>query len=329
MDVMQQLGALPLASRLRRLYERLARDGTRIYHEQKLGFEPRWFPVYYLLLHRPHMAVTEIAQEVGLSHPAVIQAAGAMEKAGLLVSHHDRKDERKRLLSLSQEGKRLGAKLTPVWSDFEQATIELMKETGVDIVDALNRIEQALDKSELHERITVRIKRRQSASIEILDYSRQHLRYFRKFNREWLQQFFTVEPADKMILNDPEGQIINNGGHIFLAAIDGRIVGTAALIRLNETTAELSMLAVTEKAQRRQAGRRLVEAAIGRAISLGFKELIHHSHPKLAAAANLCRQLGFKPESSVPRPRTGYKRKSIVIKLNIAEPISSKERNSL
>jgi len=329
MDIMQQLGALPLASRLRRLYERLAKDGLRIYREQKLNFEPRWFPVYYLLLHRSPMAVTEVAQEVGLSHPAVIQAASAMEKAGLLVSHHDRKDERKRLLSLSQEGRRLSAELTPVWGDFEQATLELMKETGVDIFDALNRIEQALDRNELHERITACLKRRQSEAIKILDYRRQHQKYFRKFNYEWLQQFFMVEPKDRTVLNDPEGQIINKGGHIFFASIDGRIVGTAALIRLNETTAELSMLAVTEKAQRRQAGRRLAEAAIGRAISLGFKELIHHAHRRLVAAGNLCRQLGFKPESAVPRPRTGYERKSIIMRLNIAEPISTKEGGNL
>jgi hypothetical protein len=42
-DVIQQLGALAFASRLKRLSERLQRDVSRVYREQKLEFHARCF----------------------------------------------------------------------------------------------------------------------------------------------------------------------------------------------------------------------------------------------------------------------------------------------
>lgn len=320
MDMIRQMGALPLASRLRRLHERLLRDGTRIYREQKLAFEPRWFPVYSALLRRSPMAVTEVARGVGLTHPAVNQVAKAMEKAGFLVSVRDRKDDRKRLLSLSLKGKQLSSQLTPLWDSFEQATTELMKETGVDLIDALDRTEQALDKAEMYERIAACRRRRQLAAVEIIDFERQYKNYFRKFNHEWLRKYFTVEPEDKKALNDPEGQIIKKGGQVLFARVKGKIVGTVALIRISDRAFELTKLAVTHKAQGQQIGRRLVLAVIERARSLGAKEVILHTHPKLVAACSLYRQMEFRAETAVPMRRAGHQRQSIVMKLNLAKP---------
>jgi len=49
MDLIRQLGVLAFGSRLRRLNERLSKDVSRIYRDQGIGFEVRWFPVFYLL----------------------------------------------------------------------------------------------------------------------------------------------------------------------------------------------------------------------------------------------------------------------------------------
>ncbi len=319
MDMMQQMGALPLASRLRRLHERLIRDGARIYRDQNLPFEPRWFPIYATLLRRSPISVTEMAREVGLTHPAINQAANAMEKTGLLVSIRDRKDDRKRLLSLSAEGKRLEWRLAPLWKSFEQATTELMRETGVDLIDALDRLERALDKSEMYDRIADCRRRRQLATVEIVDYERSYARYFKALNQEWLRKYFTVEPPDKKMLNDPDGEIIGKGGQILFAKIKGKIVGTVALVRNSDTVFELTKLAVTAKAQGQQVGRRLVIEVIERARSLGAKELILHTHPKLVAACALYRELGFRAETTAPVDKAGYQRQSVLMRLNLAK----------
>ena len=317
-DTMQQMGALPLASRLRRLHERLLRDGARIYREQKLPFEPRWFPVYTVLLRHSPMSVTEMAREIGLTHPAINQVANAMEKAGLLVSVRDRRDDRKRLLSLSAKGKRLESHLKPLWESFAQATTELMKEIGVDLIGVMDLMEHALDKKEMYERIATCRKRRQLEGVEIADYEPRLAKYFKSLNQEWLQKYFEIEPADKKILSDPEGSIIDRGGQVLFASVNGKIVGTVALMRISDTVFELAKLAVTHRAQGQQIGKKLVLAVIERAHALGAKELFLHTHPKQVAACSLYRALGFKVESTALVHETGHKRQSVIMRLNLA-----------
>ena len=94
MDLIRELGPLAFASRLKRISEHLMRDVSRIYQEQDVGFQARWFPVLYLLGQKTSMSVTEVAHALGMTHPAVNQIAGAMSGAGLLSSSRDSSDER-------------------------------------------------------------------------------------------------------------------------------------------------------------------------------------------------------------------------------------------
>ena len=103
MDIIKQLGSLALASRLKRLSDALMQGVEQLYREQEVTFHPRWFPVAYLLKQKSPMAVTEIAEALGMTHPAVNQTAAQMTRHGLLLSRKDKKDERRRLLSLSKK----------------------------------------------------------------------------------------------------------------------------------------------------------------------------------------------------------------------------------
>ena len=326
MDLIKQLGSLALASRLRRLSDRLMRDGIRIYREEGLAFEPRWFAVFYLLSQKSPLSVTEIAHQLRVTHPAVNQVAGILEKEGLLVSRKDRSDERKRLLSLSPSGKAMLNRLKPVWSDFKLSADELLAESGVDLLKALDRIENSLDHAETYERIKTQIKKRQLNEVKIIDYRPKYKKYFKKFNLEWLERYFTVEPRDEKMLSHPEEEIIQPGGRIFFARLDGKIVGTAALIRHNKSTYELAKMAVTEKARGRQVGKRLALAVIEKARSLGAHTIILNTSPKLTVANSLYRQLGFVQTLSEADLSSSYKRPSITLKLNIKAARKPKKR---
>ncbi|MGB8657558.1 MAG: bifunctional helix-turn-helix transcriptional regulator/GNAT family N-acetyltransferase [Candidatus Zixiibacteriota bacterium] len=317
MDLIRQLGPLALASRLKRLSDRLMRDGYRIYREQGLDFEPRWFTVFYLLSRKSPMAITQIARQLHVTHPAVNQVAGAMEKAGLIASRRDKTDERKRLLSLSASGKELAAKLKPIWKDIQKANQELLDTSGADLLAVLDRIEKALDDTEMFDRIKALIKKRQWESVEIIDYQPRYRKLFRALNLEWLEKYFSVEPVDEKMLSDPEGEILKRGGKILFARLDGKIVGTAALIRHDKTTFELAKMAVTEEAQRRQVGKKLTLAAIERAKLSGARTIFLNTSLKLTAANALYRQLGFVPEAPKMRQNSGYKRPTITLKLAI------------
>jgi DNA-binding MarR family transcriptional regulator/N-acetylglutamate synthase-like GNAT family acetyltransferase len=325
MDLIKQLGSLALASRLKRLSDRLMRDGSRIYREEGLDFEPRWFAVFYLLSQKSPLSVTEIAHQLRVTHPAVNQVAGMMEKADLLVSRKDRSDERKRLLSLSPSGKALLTRLKPVWNDFKLSADELLAESGVDLLKSLDKIERSLDHAETYDRIKAQIKKRQLKEVEIIDYQPKYKEYFRKFNLEWLKRYFAVEPLDERMLFHPKEEIIRRGGWIFFARLDGKIVGTAALIRHDKNTYELAKMAVTEKARGRQAGKKLAHAAIEKAKSLGAHTILLHTSPKLTVANSLYRQLGFVQTLSETDQSSRYKRPTITMKLNIQSVRKSKK----
>jgi DNA-binding MarR family transcriptional regulator/predicted GNAT family acetyltransferase len=321
MDIIQSLGPLAIASRLKRLSDRLLKDAALIYEGESLAFEPRWFPVFYLLWQKAPIGVTEISRELGVTHPAVNQVAGDLENAGLLVSGRDKEDDRRRLLSLSQKGKELITRLVPVWRDIEEASRDLLDSQAPGLLGDLDRVESALDEKEMSQRIRDLLKHRQQEAVEILDYEPRYKAAFKRLNLEWLERYFEVEPVDERILSDPQGQVLKRGGKILFARLDGEIVGTAALIPREEGTAELTKLAVAEKARGRQAGKKLVLAAIERARALGARTLQLHTNPKLVAANQLFRQLDFSQVTPAPRKDLGYKRPSILMTLALEDNI--------
>jgi DNA-binding MarR family transcriptional regulator len=152
-DLIQHLGPLAFASRLKRLAEQLQRDVSRVYEQLDMDVEARWFPVLFLLSENKRLAVTEIADRLGMTHPSVNQIAGAMSRHGLLASSKDRNDERRRLLSLSAKGRRTVEKLQPVWKAVSDETGALLNESRCDILDEISRLESSLAAHSMFDRI--------------------------------------------------------------------------------------------------------------------------------------------------------------------------------
>lgn len=293
MDLLRQLGPLAIASRLRRLTEWLYKDGARIYQEQSLDFEPRWFPLFYLLKESSKISVTQAAQSLGLTYPAINQIAGEMSKRGFLESFSDKKDKRKRLLRLTQKGKKALSSLEPVWKDFAFAVSELLSEAGGDFLAIVGKLEDALKEKGMYERITQRIKEQQLGKVEIINYQPQFKKYFRSLNYEWLREYFKVEKEDEKLLSSPYERIIKPRGFVLFARLDGKIVGTTALIKHDKFTYELTKMAVNRSARGQQVGRKLALVAIEKAKNSGAGRVVLLTNPRLTAAYNLYRSLGF------------------------------------
>jgi len=317
MDLLRQLGPLAIASRLRRLTEWLYKDGARIYQEQALDFEPRWFPLFYLLKESDKTSVTHAAQALGLTHPAINQIAGEMSRRGLLESASDKKDKRKRLLRLTQKGKRALSSLEPVWKDFESAASELLSEADGDFLATVGKLEDALKEKGMYERITRRIKEHQFRKVEIIDYRPQLKKYFRSLNLEWLKEYFEVEKEDEELLSSPYEKIIKPGGFILFTRLDGKVVGTTALIRHDRYTYELTKMAVKRSAQGQQVGRKLALAAIEKAKKSGARKVVLLTSPRLTAAYDLYRSLGFLELSGDQPWATPYHRGGISMSLDL------------
>jgi DNA-binding MarR family transcriptional regulator/predicted GNAT family acetyltransferase len=317
MDLIKQLGTLALASRLKQLSDALMQGVDLLYKEQKVTFHPRWFPVAYLLSRKSPMAVTEVAEAVGLTHPAVNQTATQMSRHGLLLSRKDKNDERRRLLSLSKKGQQTVATLAPLWKIIQECTDELLVESGIDFLDAIVKIEKQLEKKNVYERVSGRLRGHDGDRVHVEEYRPAFKKHFRQLNIEWLKEYFEVEKDDEKILNDPRRYILNRGGRIFFASLNDEIVGTAALLKHSRQTYEIVKMAVTGKHRGRGIGKQLCQAAINKAAELGANEVLVATSRKLEAANSLYRKLGFieidKPSFYVQE----YKRPTIYMKLTL------------
>ena len=130
--------------------------------------------------------------------------------------------------------------------------------------------------------------------IEIIPFEKKYANDFYTLNVEWLKTFFYVEPFDEEVLNKPEHYIIDKGGHIFYAKLDGEIVGTVALMPTKDSNVyELSKMAVSPKHRGFKIGQQLIQYCIDFAKSNHYKSLLLYSNTKLENAIYIYKKYGF------------------------------------
>jgi putative acetyltransferase len=133
-----------------------------------------------------------------------------------------------------------------------------------------------------------------NVTVEITAYQPQFKAAFKALNLEWITQYFVVEPEDVRVLEQPEENILNAGGAIFFAVVDGEAVGCCALLPEDDGKIfELIKMAVTPKAQGLKIGQKLCEYAIDFARQQGAGEIYLISNRKLHPALALYRKVGF------------------------------------
>ena len=315
-NVIKQAGRLALATRIKLLSEKMMQDGSEIYKSQKIDFEPRFFAVFYLVKDNPGLTVTEIANNIGISQPAVTQILNSMIKKSLVKVSKDKIDTRKKIISLSKKGESLLPALIPLWKDFESAVTEMFEELNINILDILERTENALTEKSIYKRVTDKAKKRLKDKITIVQYKPEYKNHFKNINLEWIDSVFEVEAIDKKILNNPEKEIIENGGMVFFALVDNNVVGTCAMMKYDDTF-ELSKMGVTPAARGMRAGDALCEAALEFAKSKNAKSVFLSTSQKLAAAVNLYSKYGFTG-MEIPEKDKKYKRDTFKMVLNFS-----------
>ena len=156
-DIIEELGSLALATRLKNLSERLAKDVALVYKELSFDFEPRWFAIVYALKDKETLAVTELSAMLKQTHPAVNQVANVLVQKGLVEESKDEADQRRRLLKLSKSGARLVKKMEKVWEQIKIANDELLQSTDPGFLERVKALETQLDDNSMYERVKSRL----------------------------------------------------------------------------------------------------------------------------------------------------------------------------
>ena len=136
----------------------------------------------------------------------------------------------------------------------------------------------------------------------IIDFEPRHSDDWKQLNLAWIRQYWEPEASDFKVLDHPIDNVIEPGGCILLAEREGEIIGTCALLKMDDGGFELAKMSVAEKAQGQGLGALLGEAAIERARALDATRVFLESNSVLTPAISLYEKLGFQHISGEESP---------------------------
>jgi putative acetyltransferase len=151
--------------------------------------------------------------------------------------------------------------------------------------------------------------------IEIRNFEENDAELFRNLNEAWISKYFVMEAADYAALGDPKGHILELGGHVYMAFVDGAAVGTCALIAHGPGTFEVAKMSVADAYQGMGIGRKLLEHSVAQARHLGAKLLILETNRKLTPAVRLYESTGFQHLPADRDTHSPYERANVFMEM--------------
>jgi DNA-binding MarR family transcriptional regulator len=316
MEYFNRTGKMAVGSRLRLLTDTITEDASQIYKMYRINMQPKWFPVLYALSANGPMTITDIAKEIGHSHPSVSKITAELAQSGYIKDKEDKSDGRRNTIQLSAKGKEMMKQMEKPYEDVTNAIEELSAHTRNDLWKAIEEWEYLLAQKSLFTRVREQKKNRESNEVQIVDYLPKYKKAFKALNEEWIRAYFKMETTDLKALDNPKGYVLDKGGYILFALYDDVPVGVCALIKMNdpEYGFEMAKMAVSPRMQGKGIGELLGKAIIQRAKEKGALKLYLESNTILKPAISLYEKLGFKKVAGRPTP---YERSNIQMELLI------------
>ena len=156
------------------------------------------------------------------------------------------------------------------------------------------------------------------SEVRIITYADRHKQAFSDLNLAWISKYFTVEEIDRQQLSRPVEEIIEPGGQIFMAEMNGRIIGTVAMIPGRPGEYELAKMAVTPNAQGHGIGGLLIEKSLRWAREHQARSVMLLSNRILGPAIHLYEKFGFT-EDSMDDKSADYNRCDITMRLHLQD----------
>ena len=151
--------------------------------------------------------------------------------------------------------------------------------------------------------------------IDFRPYNQADAQAFKSLNIEWLEAYFEVESYDELVLSNPQTEILDPGGSIFMVLKEGKTIGTFAFLKKGEGLYEFSKMALTPKERGKGYGNLMMQFAIRYAEQHHWNSLILYSSTILKNSIYLYRKFGFK---EVPiDPDIKYARGNIKMELKL------------
>jgi len=309
MDFFDAVGSLALGSRLKRLSDMFMAEGRTVYRTAGVDFEPRWFPVFFILQQRGSLTVTEAAAELGVPHTYVSQLLKELRQAKLVSFKRHPEDGRSRLVVLTAEGRALGAVLTPLWNDIRAAIDTVIDATHIDVLGTLRRIEQLVAEMPPSSIVEARRRARTTGAAE-LPTAPQRAFYLRPIERHdnpamaaIIRSVMTSMGAcgPGFSINDAEVDQMYEaytvpGARYVVAVYDGTVVGGAGIAPLlggDPSTCELRKMYLLPEVRGLGVGRALLTQCLEAACDMGYTQCYIETLASMTTAQQMYERSGF------------------------------------
>lgn len=299
-DIVADLGYMFLGSRLKRLAERLQADALKVHTVRGVAAQPAELALLAAVDRLGPITISTAVEALGVSQPAVTRVAASLVDRDLLTAESDEGDRRQRILRLTAGGAALVAKAkADVWPMIGDAVAAMCTPLSGSLLEQLAGLERQLGERSLESRV---LEAKPRDALTVREYSDDLAQDFYAINAEWIKAMFSLEAKDRKILSDPRGTIVDPGGTIlFVESAELGVIGTCALMKVDDGVFELTKMGVLEAARGRNAGKLLLEAALDRARAMKVDTLYLLTSSKCVTAIRLYEKLGFKHDAEIMR----------------------------
>ena len=260
------------------------------------------FPIFYLLNEKGELSVTEIANEIEITHSAISQMVTILEKKKMIKFIEDKNDKRKRLICFTKNGHDLMDTISPVWDalHISMSNLFLEGENSTYILSALNEIEESLNRKNLHLRVTKEIEKNELGKVEIIPFDVFYKLSYKNLILNWIVENQNTGIVNTDLINFPERLKDHSGNEILLAIIKELCVGTIVSKNINRKEAEVFYFVVDEKWKQRQIGRQLLKTLVCKLKENQINKVSVKFGRKNSYAIRIFKDEGFSLRSVIP-----------------------------
>lgn len=146
------MGYIALATRLKRISDKMTFSTRLMYKKMKIDIEPNWYLVLILVKETPNISVMEIAKNLSFTHQSVITMTNKMMHRGYLHISKDIVDKRKTIFNITAKTVAILPQITEVWETGKKVIYEVLN-GDTTITKHLAILESNLDEKSFGERI--------------------------------------------------------------------------------------------------------------------------------------------------------------------------------
>ena len=154
------------------------------------------------------------------------------------------------------------------------------------------------------------------SNVTIVSFDEEYSSIFYELNKLWIEESWLLEKSDKFDLLNPKESIIDKGGEIFFALIDGNVIGTVAMIRSSDRIYELAKMTVDINYRGNGVANKLMDQCLDYAINNNAQQIYLITNDTLVIARNLYDKYGFK---EVKLDSDKYLRGNVKMALNLTD----------